>query len=202
MTGPSRNLVLDGTPDELAVQKAGFGALLAGESLTVAELSQRSGLDVVTVAAAVDALLGRESATVADDGRVDGIAGVTVRPTRHGMTVHGHTANTWCAFDSVGIPAALGLDAVAVTSCGYCKERIEVSFTEGRTAATGLWGWLPALPSESVTLMSTFCSAADLFCDREHFDRWYESAGRPDGEACPIEELLEIGVATWAHCVS
>lgn len=202
MNRPSMNLPLDGDADALAVQRVGLDALRRGDVLTPTELGSRAGLDPQRVNEVVAALLRRESVTVTDEGRIDGIAGLTVRPTRHQLTIDGQLSHTWCAFDSVGIPAALGMNATAVTSCGHCQDRIEVQFTAGKTASTEMWGWLPALGSDKTQLITEFCSAADLFCSRDHLDRWYVAAGRPEGEALPIEDLMEAGRATWAHCTA
>ncbi len=121
-----RCLPLDGDPEELALQAAGFAALRSGEVLTASELGFRAHLEGGRAEAASERLLGRGALLVTDDGRIDGIAGLTLRPTRHELTIDATATHTWCAFDSVGIPAAIGADAIAVTSCGHCSDRIEV----------------------------------------------------------------------------
>lgn len=184
------------------MQAAGFAALRNGEVLTVSELGFRAHLEAGRAEAASERLLGRGALLVTDDGRIDGIAGLTIRPTRHELTIDGTATHTWCAFDSVGIPAALGVDAVARTTCGHCGSPIEVTFTAGATRDTGLWGWMPALDPDERALIANFCSKADLFCSRDHLDVWYESAGRPAGDPCTMEELLEMGRATWEHCAA
>lgn len=196
-----RRLALEGTADELAVQKAGFDALFDGRAPTPEELGSAAGLDAQRTGVALEAMLEKESLMVTDDGRIDGIAGVTARPTRHQLTVEGRTVHTWCAFDSVGIPAALEATATARTTCGECGREIEVHVTDGAIEPGGLWGFLPTLSDDGgFRLISTFCSRANLFCDGDHLERWYEAAGRPDGEAYTIDELADIGRATWVHC--
>jgi len=197
-----RCLPLDGDDDELAVQSAGFEAIRQGEALTPTELGFRAHLPGGRAEAACERLLAREALLVTEDGRVDGIAGVTLRPTRHGLRLAEASIHTWCAFDSVGIPAALGADAVARTSCGRCGSPIEVTFAAGVTRQTDCWGWIPALDTDERSLITNFCSKADLFCSRKHLDAWWEAAGRPAGEPCPMDELLGMGRVTWEHCVA
>lgn len=197
-----RCLPLDGDQDELAVQSAGFEAIRQGEALTPTELGFRAHLPAGRAEAACERLLAREALQVTGDGRVDGIAGLTLRPTRHELRFGGASIHTWCAFDSVGIPAALDVDAVARTTCGRCGSPIEVIFAAGDTRQRDCWGWMPALDPDERSLITNFCSKADLFCSREHLDAWWESAGRPAGEPQTMGELLEMGRATWEHCVA
>ena len=131
---------------------------------------------------------------------MDGIAGLTTRPTKHTLTIDGHERHTWCAFDAVGIPAALGLDAVVATRCGYCSAPIDLRFNAGRTDPAESWGWLPALDRCGNQLIDEFCSTADLFCSRDHLDQWHSAAGSPPGEAHALGELVQIGQAVWDHC--
>lgn len=194
-------LPLDGDDDELALQSAGFTALRRGLRPTAAELAFPARLDVGRAEAAAARLLARETLLVADDGRIEGIAGLTLRPTRHLLTHDGTSIHTWCAFDSVGIPAAMGVDATATTDCGRCGTPIEVEIRAGEVGATDVWGWMPALDPDETALITNFCSNANLFCDQAHLDAWRESAGRPAGDPCTLDEFLEMGRATWEHCV-
>lgn len=197
-----RCLPLAGAPDEMALQAAGFTALLDGLVPTPGELAVGARLSVERAESAARSLAARETLLTDADGRIEAIAGLTLRPTRHELSIVGTRINTWCAFDSVGIPAALGADAIARTSCGHCGEDLEVSFTEGTTDRKDLWGWIPALDPAEQALMTNFCSRADLFCSREHLDAWHDAAGRPEGDACSMEELLDMGRATWEHCAA
>lgn len=61
-----------------------------------------------------------------EDRRLVGIHGLTLRTTRHHFVHHARTHQTWCAFDSIGIPAALAIDAVAHTDCPTYGRHIDV----------------------------------------------------------------------------
>src|SRR5699024_10312729 len=139
---------------------------------TAAELALPARLDVRRAEAAASRLSARETLLVTDENRIEGIAGLTLRPTRHRLTYDGTATHTWCAFDSVGIPAALGVDATATTDCGHCGAAIEIELRAGEVGATERWGWMPALDPDETALITNFCSKADLFCSREHLDAW------------------------------
>lgn len=197
-----RCLPLDGDDDELALQAAGFAALREGRAVTAAELGERAGLPPERAEAAAERLLARETILVTDDGRIDGIAGLSLRPSRHELIMDGTSTHTWCAFDAVGIPASFGADAIARTDCGHCGAPIEVRLTAGETDDHERWGWMPTLDPNETALITNFCSKADLFCSRDHLDAWYEESGCPDGNPATMAELLEMGRATWHHCVA
>jgi catechol 2,3-dioxygenase-like lactoylglutathione lyase family enzyme len=42
-----------------------------------------------------------------------------------------------------------------------------------------------------------FCPHANLFCDREHLDRWHDEAGRPVGRVLTLAEAAQLGRQTW-----
>ncbi len=113
---------------ELAV--AGFTALWHGDRRLPAQL-----LPHRAAAERVASDLARHGRAELDErGRLVGIHGLTLRTTRHRFTAAGRTHHTWCAFDSIGIPAALHLDAVAHTDCPTCSGPLEVRIHQGQPA--------------------------------------------------------------------
>jgi hypothetical protein len=106
--------------------------------------------------------------------------------------------STWCGFDAVAIPAALGWSATAVTTCGYCGAELRVPLEDGVPDGDA-WGWLP--PGECEHVLRDFCATADLFCDRAHLDLWRAGAADPAGEPRPVVELAELGRAAWEDCL-
>ena len=185
---------------ETAVRRAGFAALLDGRPSTIPELAAGAGVsDDPAVALAVAALVQAGRATTNPAGRVDGIAGLTARPTPHAIErPGGPRLQTWCGFDAVAIPAALGWTATAVTMCGACRADLRVTLTDGEPSGNA-WGWLP--PGDCEHVLRDFCSAADLFCDRAHLDAWRTAAGHPPGEPHPVADLADLGRTAWADCL-
>ena len=185
---------------ESAVRRAGFAALLDGRPSTIPGLAVAAGVsDRPAVVAAVAALVAAGRATTTADGRVDGIAGLTARPTRHAIERPGAPRlQTWCAFDAVAIPAALGWTADAVTTCGSCRADLRVPLVDGEPLGDA-WGWLP--PGDCEHVLRDFCAAADLFCDRAHLDAWRAAAGHPPGEPHPAPDLADLGRTAWADCL-
>jgi len=180
-----------------ALRRAGFAALVDGRSLSPAELARAAGLTEETAGAVMAGLVAAGRATVTAGGRLDGIAGLTLRPTRHAIERPGGRLRTWCAFDAVAIPAALGWTAEAVTTCGGCGAGLRVPLENGVPRGDA-WGWLP--PSDCAHVLDDFCAAADLYCDRAHLDAWRSAAADPPGEPHPVAALADLGREAWADC--
>jgi hypothetical protein len=130
-----------------------------------------------------------------DQDRIVGAHGLTMLPTPHQIRVPAGTRHTWCGFDAVGIPAALGLDATAVTSCTYCGRTIAVELARGEPlAGSSAVVWMPASAGEH--LIDDFCSRSNLFCNAEHLAGW---RGIDDsGNAISLDEAASLGRHTWA----
>lgn len=193
--------LLNRLPEDAAVvRRAGFAHLYSGGApVTVAEMAADCGMSEPKVEAALAALVGIGTATRDADGRLVGVGGLSVVPAAHLLVLAGRQFFTWCAFDAVGIPAALGLDAVARTACGHCAKTLEVVLRAGvpKAGDGALVGWLPGGPCSDV--QADFCPAANLFCDRGHLDAWREGAGGPDGRVASLAELAAEGRKVWAE---
>jgi alkylmercury lyase len=142
------------------------------------------------------ALAAAGRAELDDAGRLVGIHGLTLRLTRHSFTHEGVIRNTWCAFDSIGIPAALDLDAVASTDCPTCGRAIHVPLAAGRVDPGAAVLWLPEVDSPA-HLMNEFCAAADLYCSREHLDQRIQPTSA-SGRVIELDEAASLGREAWA----
>jgi hypothetical protein len=170
----------------------GFAALWRGEAAVPSELAPAAD-DAEAVAAA----LARQGCAEVDaDGRLVGIHGLTLRDSRHWILHDGVGHQTWCAFDAIGIPAALRLDAAAHSDCPACGAPIVVTMGQGIPTgdATALL-WLPESPCRNP--LADFCAKADLYCTREHLDHHLGSSGS-SGRVIDVEAAAALGQSAWA----
>ncbi|MGH9186009.1 MAG: organomercurial lyase [Acidimicrobiales bacterium] len=180
------------------LRSAGFAILRRGQPATAEQLTRSTGLDPARVRDALAAMVSAGAAELDDDGRVVATGGLSLVPTRHELVLDGVALHTWCAYDALGIPVAAGVDARARSRCAHCGKLIEIGFQTGQ--AQGGRDVITWFPDCTVTnARRDFCDNANLFCDHEHFDAWYDSAGRPHGEALTITEVAHRARINWAQ---
>ena len=170
---------------------AGFHALWEGRTPTLRELG--GGDSGVALDEAVAHLEAGGRIEVAPDGRLLAVHGLSRRPTRHRIEHRGGSVNTWCALDAIGIPAALGIDARAITTCPTCTGELVVTLASGTPAPlAGAVLWYPETTAAWEHLVDQFCSSANLFCNLDHLQDRMGSA-TASGAIMTIDEVAEIG---------
>jgi alkylmercury lyase len=180
------------TEKQSALAAAGLALLRPGQPVTVEELAKRAErtpgeLEALGDRVAMDA-----------EGRIIGLCGLSLEPSPHRLTLAGVGLYTWCAYDAVGIPAAMGLDATVETSCPLCGVAIALDITAGwPRMEAALVAWRPTTAPGSA-VRQEFCPSANLFCSRSHFDAWYEGAGHPEGRIANLEDLAQEGASNRA----
>ena len=189
-TGSFLSAGLDETA--LALATAGFAALWNGLAERPEALVPGRGEGAVRAA---EQLARRGRAELDDDGRLVGIHGLTLSASRHRFVSDGRARQTWCAFDAVGIPSALGREAVAHSDCPLCHEAVSVSVAGGVPRTTEAVLWLPSMGCSD--LMAEFCSRADLYCSRDHVMKTIDvNAGT--GQIVDLGEAQHLGLKVWA----
>lgn len=179
------------TDGELELVTAGFNALWRGERRHPAELlplrpdAERVARDLAT----------RGRAELDVHGQLVGIHGLTLRPTRHRLTVEGRDHHTWCAFDTIGIPAALRIDAVADTNCPACHGAITIGIDHGTPEPSEAVLWIPT--AAVTNLMADFCASADLYCTLEHLEEIIDTK-RVSGDVTELAGAAALGQDIWA----
>lgn len=190
--------VLDTIPETLAVRREAFRQLLSGRAVTVGEVAAATGLSPAIAREAIDLVVSVGMAET-DGEAILGIDGITTRPTQHLLRLDGVRLWTWCAYDIVGIAAALGADAVGDTRCGLCGRRLEVIIQRGEPEPSTVMGWLPDESCSNV--MAEFCPSALLFCSGAHLDEWRTREARGSGVSLDIASLADRGRSFWNQLV-
>ncbi|MDO8485519.1 MAG: YfaZ family outer membrane protein [Candidatus Limnocylindrales bacterium] len=180
------------------LREAGFALLLRDRRpVELADLAEAAGLDVQAATSAVASLAQAGWLDLDESGRVAGAAGLSLATGPHGLTLGDEAFRTWCAYDSLGIAAALGADALIETACGQCGTPIDLALRGGMPERNGperLW-----LADGGADLRGSFCTPTVLLCGEEHGIAWAEGQdGR--GRLLDLVEGARQGAADWAAC--
>lgn len=180
------------------LRETSFAVLLRnGRPVEVADLVDGTGLNVETATNAVTTLAQAGWLDIDDAGRVVGAAGLSLSTGPHHLTLGETAFQTWCAYDALGIAAALGADAVIRTACGQCGAAISLAFLGGMPERQG-----PErlrLADGSADLRGSFCTPTVLLCGEEHGMVWAEAQGGR-GRLLDLLEGSAQGGADWAGC--
>lgn len=180
------------------LREAGFALLLHyRRPLELTELAEATGVDLEGVRSAVAALATAGWLDLDDTGRVAGAAGLSLTTGPHGLTLGEASFRTWCAYDALGIAAALEADGHIETTCGWCQAPISVAMHGGAPGRTGPeWLWLAEGGDD---LRGSFCTPTVLLCGEEHAVAWAEAQGRR-GRKLDLAEGARQGAADWRGC--
>ena len=182
-----------------SLREAGF-ALLIRERRPVGldELAAATGLGAAATREAVATLAGAGWLDVAD-GRVAGAAGLSLATGPHRLTLGGARFRTWCAYDALGIVAALAVHGRLRTACGQCGIEIALTFRAGmpdRSDPERLW-----LAEAGADLRGSFCTPTVLLCGDQHGTAWAAvHDGR--GRLLDLDAASRAGGADWAGCAA
>ena len=182
------------------VREAGFALLLRDHRpVEIADLARATGIDVEVARVTVSTLAQAGWLDLDDSGLVVGAAGLSLSTGAHLLWLGAKPFRTWCAYDSLGIAAALGGDAQIETTCGECHAPISLAFRAGSPERKGperLW-----LADGGADLRGSFCTPTVLLCGEEDGAVW--AAGqRGRGRLLDLGEGARQGGIDWAGCAN
>lgn len=127
-------------------------------------------------------------------GAVVGAGGLTLGDAPHRLLLRGRDYRTWCAYDAIGIPAALGEEGAISTRCGVCGRAIaiRVPIEADDQRPERLW-----LAAGGADLRAEFYTPTVLLCSPDHADTW---ATREDGRGRIVDlgQASRLGAGAWA----
>lgn len=182
------------------LREVGFALLLRDRRpLEIADLATAVGLDTAVTTATVSALAEAGWLDLDASGQVVGAAGLSLSTGPHRLSLGDHEFRTWCAYDSLGIAAAVGAAAGVETACGQCQAPIRLAFHRGvpeRRGPERLW-----LAEGGADLRGSFCTPTVLLCSAEHGAAWGETQGGR-GQLLDLVEGARLGGLDWAGCAA
>lgn len=156
--------------------------------------SSPGDFDGASVAAAVERLVAGGYLDRDRSGAVVGAGGLTLGPAPHSLVLRGRDYRTWCAYDAIGIAAALGEAAAVSTRCGVCGRTLALPLPAGATADRPERLWLSA---GGPRLRDDFCAPTVLLCSSEHAETWSERQGGR-GRILDLATASRLGAGAWA----
>jgi alkylmercury lyase len=182
------------------LREAAFALLLRERRpVLVSDLAGVTGLAAATARASVASLAQTGWLDLDDSGRVTGAAGLSLLTGPHELTMGDAAYRTWCAYDALGISAALVADTHIETTCGQCQAPIRIPFRRGireRHGPERLW-----LAEGGADLRGSFCTPTVLLRGGDHGLAWAESQGGR-GRLLDLAEGASQGGLDWAGCAA
>jgi alkylmercury lyase len=167
------------SPEEQRVAVTLYRELAKGQPVDAEQL----GLALGRSAAEARALLERDSlkafAYLDDQGRVSGFGGLTTARMHHQLELEGRTLWTWCAWDTLFMPAILGTRGRVTSPDPETGEAVRLTVTpeeiksaEPRGAVVSFL--LPGADEfvSAANLVKTFCHFIFFFASRASGERW------------------------------
>ncbi len=129
---------------------------------------------------------------------VVGIMGLSLNETPHHFEVDGVRLWTWCAVDTLFLPAVLDRPATVESRSPVSGERVQLTVWPDRVAAIGPPGAVvsfvipPDNPdiSSVVAIWGTFCHHIFFFAARAEAETW--AANRTDLVILPVEDAFRL----------
>ncbi len=138
------------------------------------------------------------------DDSIAGIMGLSLNDHAHRFTVNGIPMSTWCAADTLFLPAMLGQTAAVESESPLSKETVRVT-----VSPEGIQASQPAdavvtivVPNETdmssvASIWMTFCHHIFFFASRSEAEQW--ASGREDIEILSLEEGYELAQQLWSN---
>lgn len=143
-------------------------------------------------------------------GDVVGSVGLSVEPSRHELFIGDQKFWTWCAYDAVGILAALGASGRVLSKSPLTGASIDIRFHDGSPDKSDAVLFMPAdivsasdgapSPAREVSPYDDWCPLANLFENREASLAW-AARHRVRGQSLSLVEAAGRGATHWQPIV-
>ena len=130
-----------------------------------------------------------------DHGRVVAFSGLSLTPTAHRFTVGSRQLYTWCAWDTLFLPALLDQPARVKSSCPITGTPVRLTVDQSGVRAVDpedLWVSFPPPGSASTAdITGTFCCHVHFLAGRSAADQWLSRRAR--ATLLSVPDAFELG---------
>ena len=175
----------------------------AAAPVTTGQLATDLDRSQSQIAAALADLAERGEVRLDEHGAVSGAGGLSVHPDRHEIELDGRRFWTRCAYDILGIFAALGASGSAVSPSPGRDEPIRLTFHAGRPDPADAVLFRPdeSLADRCANPYEQWCPNSNLFPTPEVATAWAQ-ANHLTGAVLDLDTAAEQGGAAWRPLVA
>jgi alkylmercury lyase len=178
--------------DDAPLARGLIDQLAGGEPVTVDRLAQAVDRDVHHLVA----VLSRWPNVRRDDqDRIVAFAGLSLTPTRHSFDVAGRRLYTWCAWDTLFLPALIGQEARVRSTCPVTGTEVRLTVGPAGVHSAEPPRLLVSFPGPASTVSSditaSFCRHVHFLAGSDAADAWL--AGNAGGLVLSLDDGVELG---------
>ena len=200
-TAAFEELRTEETPaDVAAIRSAGFNLLLdTGKPVTIEDLIEATDIPAERVAEIFDAVRARGRVEFDDNDRLIGLAGLTLTPSPHELTIDGSVRWTWCALDAVGILGALQATGTVKSTDPQTGDKIKIGFVEGK-ADTDAHLFILGGYTDEGDVRQDWCPRVNFFTSRQAAEDWVAD-NDVEGDVVAVSDISDDAAAMWQPVV-
>jgi alkylmercury lyase len=137
-----------------------------------------------------------------DRGHIVAFGGLSLTPTTHRFTVADHDLYTWCAWDTLFLPALLDQPAAVASRCPITSADVHlgVDSTGIRDADPQPLGisFPPPHSTSTADITGTFCCHVHFLAGTAAAERWLGE--HPGGRVLALNDAFELGRIVTRRC--
>jgi alkylmercury lyase len=137
-----------------------------------------------------------------DHGRIVAFSGLSLTPTAHGFSIGGRQLYTWCAWDTLFLPALLDQPAHVESSCPLTGTPVRLAVDQSGVRDVqpeNVWvSFPPPGTASTADITGTFCCHVHFLADRAAADQWLR---RHEGvTVLSVPDAFELGRLATRCC--
>ena len=127
--------------------------------------------------------------------RVEAFGGLSLPPTEHGFEVGGRRLYTWCAWDTLFLPALLDEQAEVESTCPMTATDVRLTVGPQRVLTSqpeDIWvSFPPPARTATANIIESFCCHVHFLASEEVAARWVN--GHEGTVALDLDDAFELG---------
>jgi alkylmercury lyase len=188
--------------DDALLARALLGELAHGEPVTPTRLAALAECDEQQ---ATETLARWPNVRRDEHGRVEAFGGLSLRPTTHRFEAAGRPLYTWCAWDTLFLPALLDEPAQVNSTCPATGAAVRLTVVPDRVVASHPQdvrvSFPPAGQASTADIVESFCCHVHFLAGEDAATEWVSRS--PGTFVLDLDDAFELGrLSTRALCVA